>query len=63
MNVGLGRIAAQGGDAQQVMVLKSLRTNGPAELRAARADARRLHQRAYHDSTAYGATGRAHLPE
>ncbi len=62
-NVGLVRIAAQGGDAQEVMVLKSLRKLGPAELRAARADALRLDQRAYHVSKDYGATGRAHLPE
>jgi hypothetical protein len=61
--VGLVRIAALGGDAQEVMVLKSLRKLGPAELAAARADALRLDQRAYHVSKDYAATGRAHLPE
>jgi hypothetical protein len=61
-HVGLVRIAAQGGDAREVMVLKSLRKLCPAELRAVRADALRLDRRAYHVSKDYRATGPAHRP-
>ncbi|WP_374968380.1 hypothetical protein [Terrabacter sp. BE26] len=61
-HVGLVRISAQGGDSQEVMVLKSLRKLSPAELRAARADALRLDHRAYQVSKDYWATGPAHRP-
>jgi len=59
-HVGLVRIAAQGGDSREVMVLKSLRRLCPRELRAVRAEALRLDRRAYHVSKDYRATGRAH---
>ena len=58
--VGLVRIAAQGGDAREVMVLKSLRRLSPRGLRAVRAEALRLDRRAYRVSKDYRATGRAH---
>jgi hypothetical protein len=59
-HVGLVRIAAQGGDSQEVMVLKSLRRLSSEELRAIRADALRLDHRAYQVSKDYAATGPAH---
>jgi len=61
-HVGLVRIAAQGGDSQEVMVLKSLRRLSSEELRAIRADALRLDHRAYQVSKDYAATGPAHRP-
>lgn len=61
-NVGLVRIAAQGGDAQEVMTLTTLRKLGPEQLSAVRADALRLDHRAYNVSKDYRATGPAHLP-
>ncbi|HET8989426.1 MAG TPA: hypothetical protein VFN43_13005 [Humibacillus sp.] len=61
-HVGLVRIAAQGGDAREVMVLTSLRRLCPSELRAVRAEALRLDRRAYRVSKDYRATGPAHLP-
>ncbi len=60
-HVGLVRIAAQGGDSREVMVLTSLTRLCPRELRAVRAEALRLERRAYHVSKDYRATGRAHV--
>ena len=59
-HVGLVRIAAQGGDSREVMVLKALRRLCPRELRAVRAEALRLDRRAHHVSKDYRATGRPH---
>lgn len=61
-HVGLVRISAQGGDSQEVMVLRSLRRLCAAQLRAVRAEALRLDHRAYTVSKDYRATGPAHLP-
>ena len=59
--VGGVRIAAQGGDSREVMVLRSLARLGARDLQAARAEALRLDRRAYTVSKDYWATGRAHL--
>ena len=58
--VGGVRIAAQGGDSREVMVLRSLARLGARDLQAARAEALRLDRRAYTVSKDYWATGRAH---
>lgn len=60
-HVGGVRIAAQGGDSREVMVLRSLRRLGPGDLQAARAAALQLDRHAYVVSKDYRTTGRAHV--
>ncbi|GAB2746450.1 hypothetical protein GCM10027039_00090 [Terrabacter koreensis] len=59
--VGGVRIAAQGGDSREVMVLRSLARLGARDLQVARTEALRLDRRGYTVSKDYRATGRAHL--
>ena len=59
--VGVVRIDADGGDAREVMVLKSLRRLGARDLQAARETALRLDRHAYQVNKDYRATGPAHV--
>jgi hypothetical protein len=60
-HVGGVRIAAQGGDSREVMVLKSLRRLGAKDLQAARNEALRLDRHAYQVNKDYRSTGPAHV--